>query len=67
MLILSRGEDEAIVIVIGDDVEITVLSVKGKTVKIGINAPSNVAVHRSEVYVKVQRENCDEQRICGNS
>ena len=38
---------------IGDDVEITVLEVKGKTVKLGISAPGDVAVHRSEVYYRI--------------
>lgn len=53
MLVLSRNTDDAIMI--GDDVEITVLEIKGNTVKLGISAPSDVSVHRSEVYVKLER------------
>jgi carbon storage regulator len=48
MLVLSRGIEDAIVI--GDDVEITVLEIKGNTVKLGITAPADVSVNRSEVY-----------------
>ncbi|MGJ8586412.1 MAG: carbon storage regulator [Marinosulfonomonas sp.] len=46
---------------IGDDVEVTVLEVKGNTVKLGFNAPGNVPVHRSEVYVKVQRSKSSQE------
>lgn len=52
MLILSRRTDESIVI--GDDVTITILSVKGKQVRIGITAPSEVSVHREEIYERIQ-------------
>ncbi len=52
MLILSRRTDESIVI--GDEVTITILSVKGKQVRIGIDAPPNVSVHREEIYKKIQ-------------
>ena len=52
MLILSRRTDESIVI--GDEVTITILSVKGKQVRIGIDAPPNVSVHREEIYRKIQ-------------
>lgn len=52
MLILSRRVDETIVI--GDDIEITVIEVKGKTVKVGINAPRDVSVHRKEIYIRIQ-------------
>lgn len=52
MLILSRRTDESIVI--GDDVTITILSVKGKQVRIGITAPSDVSVHREEIYQRIQ-------------
>ena len=52
MLVLTRHAGESIVI--GDDIEITILGVSGKTVKLGISAPSNVSVHRSEVYVQVK-------------
>ena len=52
MLILSRRTDESIVI--GDEVTITILSVKGKQVRIGIDAPPNVSVHREEIYKKIR-------------
>ncbi len=52
MLILSRRTDESIVI--GDEVTITILSVKGKQVRIGITAPPDVAVHREEIYQRIQ-------------
>lgn len=54
MLALARNKDESVMI--GDDVEITVLGVEGNTVKLGISAPGDVPVYRSELYVKVQRE-----------
>ena len=52
MLILSRRTDESIVI--GDEVTITILSVKGKQVRIGITAPADVSVHREEIYERIQ-------------
>ena len=52
MLILSRRTDESIVI--GDEVTITILSVKGKQVRIGITAPPDVSVHREEIYQRIQ-------------
>jgi carbon storage regulator len=55
MLVLTRKTGE--VIQIGDDIEITVLSVKGDQIKLGINAPKNIEIHRKEVYVSIQEEN----------
>ena len=52
MLILTRRAGETLVI--GDDVTITVLEVKGSQVRIGINAPKSVSVHREEIYKKIQ-------------
>jgi len=52
MLILSRRTDESIVI--GDEVTITILSVKGKQVRVGITAPPDVSVHREEIYQQIQ-------------
>ena len=52
MLVLTRKEGEAIAI--GDDITITVVSVKGGQVKLGINAPRDVAVHREEVWQRLQ-------------
>ena len=54
MLILSRKPGETLVI--GDEVTVTVLGVKGNQVRIGINAPKNVAVHREEIYQRIADE-----------
>ena len=55
MLVLSRQRDETIMI--GDDVEITVVDIRGEKVRLGINAPRTIQVHRKEVYEAIQREN----------
>lgn len=59
MLVLTRRADagDQSVIKIGDDIEITVIEVRGDQVRIGIQAPRSVTVHRTEVYQKVQEEN----------
>lgn len=62
MLILTRRTDESIIL--GTDVTITILSVKGKQVRIGITAPDDVAVHREEVFQRIQDE--DPERILGS-
>ena len=54
MLVLSRQRDE--IIVIGDDIEITVVDIRGEKVRLGIAAPPDVAVHRKEVYDAIKRE-----------
>ena len=54
MLVLSRQKDESIMI--GDEVEITIVDVRGNKVRLGITAPKSVAVHRREVYEAIQRE-----------
>ena len=58
MLILTRKIGETLMI--GDDITVTVLGVKGNQVRVGVNAPRDVAVHREEIYDKIQLEN-DEQ------
>lgn len=55
MLVLSRQRDESIMI--GDNVEITIVDIRGDKVRLGIIAPSQIAVHRKEVYEAIQREN----------
>jgi carbon storage regulator len=55
MLVLSRQRDETIMI--GDDIEITVVDIRGEKVRLGINAPAHVPVHRKEVYEAIKREN----------
>ena len=55
MLVLSRHRDEAIMI--GDEVEITIVDIRGDKVRIGINAPSSITVHRREIYEAIRREN----------
>ncbi|HTN74365.1 MAG TPA: carbon storage regulator CsrA [Pirellulaceae bacterium] len=55
MLVLSRHRDESIMI--GDDVVVTIVDIRGDKVRLGINAPQDVPVHRQEVYEAIQREN----------
>ena len=58
MLILTRRIGE--ILTIGDEVTVTVLSVKGTQVRLGVNAPREIAVHRQEVYDRIHREQAGE-------
>lgn len=55
MLVLTRRLNQSIKI--GDDIEITVVEVRGDQVRLGVNAPRDVSVHRKEVYLQIQQEN----------
>ncbi len=59
MLILTRRVGETVVI--GDDVTVTVLGVKGNQVRLGVNAPREVAVHREEIFERIKRERAKEE------
>lgn len=61
MLVLSRQRDETIMI--GDDIEITVVDIRGDKVRLGITAPPSVPVHRKEVYEAIKRENRDASQV----
>jgi len=64
MLVLSRQRDETIII--GDEIEITVVDIRGDKVRLGITAPTTIAVHRKEVYEAIRRENEHAARLNGD-
>ncbi|MGG3887918.1 carbon storage regulator CsrA [Metabacillus fastidiosus] len=64
MLVLTRKTNEAIQI--GDDIEITILSISGDQVKLGINAPKNIEIHRKEIYLSIQESNNEAASISLN-
>ena len=55
MLVLGRKKGESIII--DDNIEIIITAVEGETIKIGINAPKHITIHRKEVYLEIQEEN----------
>ncbi len=61
MLVLSRQRDETIMI--GDDVELTVVDIRGDKVRLGITAPFHIAVHRKEIYDAIKGENLEAARL----
>ena len=63
MLVLSRLRDETIMI--GDDIQITVVDIRGDKVRLGISAPTRIAVHRKEVYESIKAENARAATIAG--
>lgn len=64
MLILTRRVGESLMI--GDDVNVTVLGIRGNQVRIGVDAPKDVAVHREEIYDRIQQEKGGGERSTGN-
>ncbi|HEX8916703.1 MAG TPA: carbon storage regulator CsrA [Humisphaera sp.] len=64
MLVLSRQRDETIKI--GDDVEVTVVDIRGDKVRLGVTAPRAVSVHRKEVYEAIRRENRAAAAVAGS-
>ena len=61
MLVLSRQRDETIII--GDDIEITVVDIRGDKVRLGVSAPKEISVHRKEVYDAIRRENREAAQV----
>ena len=61
MLVLSRQRDESIII--GDNIVVTIVDIRGDKVRLGINAPTEIPVHRQEIYEAIQRENLRASQI----
>ena len=61
MLVLSRQRDESIMI--GDNIVVTIVDIRGDKVRLGINAPTEIPVHRQEIYEAIQRENQRASRV----
>ncbi|MYL49175.1 carbon storage regulator CsrA [Halobacillus litoralis] len=64
MLVLNRKEGETVRV--GDDITITVVGVEGGQVKLGIEAPNSVGIHRQEVYVAIEKENAEAANVSEN-
>ena len=65
MLILTRRVGESLII--GDDVNVTVLGIKGNQVRIGVDAPKEIAVHREEIYQRIQQEQNSTERVANGN
>lgn len=65
MLVLSRQKDESIMV--GDNVEITIVDVRGDKVRLGITAPREIAVHRKEVFEAIKREEAEKQALAAKN
>lgn len=61
MLVLSRKRDETLMI--GNEIEVSVVDIRGDKVRLGISAPTRIAVHRKEVYEAIQRENAESAKL----
>ncbi|MGQ0286424.1 carbon storage regulator CsrA [Pasteurellaceae bacterium 22721_9_1] len=61
MLILTRKIGESLLI--GDDIEVTVLNVRGNQVKIGVRAPKDISVHRKEIYQRIKSQHAEQPEI----
>ena len=64
MLVLTRKTNESIKI--GEDIEITILSINGDQIKLGINAPKDVEIHRKEIYLSIQEANSEAAAVSTN-
>jgi carbon storage regulator len=64
MLVLSRKEEQSIII--GDNIEIKILAIRGDTVKIGINAPPELKIYRKEVFDEIQKANIEAMKSSKN-
>jgi len=65
MLVLTRKKDQTLLI--GDDIEITVLEIQGEQIRIGINAPKSVKIFRKEIFIEIEEENKNAARINNSS